>query len=73
MFTVAAFLDQVFKTKRKELENRIQGLLSDVSKIEEKMRMEAERRDDRERERYFKTRYFDKQKQESVIKRDVNE
>lgn len=60
------FLDQVFKAKRKELENRIQGLLSDVAMIEEQMRQEAERREQREKDRFFKAEYFERQRQESV-------
>ena len=62
-------LDHVYESKRKNLENRIRGLLSDVSKIEQQMQQEAERRDQRERERFFNTEYFDRQRQETSVGR----
>ena len=57
-------LDRVFKAKKKDLDNRIQGLLNDVATIEEQMRREAEKRQQREKEHFFKTRYFEKEKRE---------
>jgi adenosine deaminase len=60
-------LDRVFTAKRKDLENRIQGLLSDVSVIEKKMKAEAERRENVQRDRFFKIDYFDKQQSEKGI------
>ena len=58
-------LDRVFKTKRDDLELRIKGLLSDVAKIEERMRQEAERKEQLEKEQFFKSEYFERQRQES--------
>ena len=60
-------LDFVFKAKRKDLENRIQGLLSDVAKIEEQMLKEINNREQKEKERFFKTEYFNRQRQETVV------
>jgi TolA-binding protein len=60
-------LDRVFTSKRKDLDNRIQGLLSDVSVIEKKMKNEAERRENAQRDRFFKTDYFDKQQAEKGV------
>ena len=57
-------LDRVFKAKKKDLDNRIQGLLNDVATIEEQMRREAEKRQQREKEHFFKTKYFEKEKRE---------
>lgn len=59
-------LDMVFQAKRKDLDMRINGLLSDVAKIEEQMRKEAVKREEQEREKFFKTQYFDRQKQETA-------
>ena len=60
-----ASLDGVFDAKRKVLDNRIQGLLSDVAKIEEQMRLEAARREQKAREQFFRTEYFERQGQET--------
>ena len=62
-------LDRVFQGKRKELESRIQDLLSDVTTIEEQMRLEAAKREEKERERFFEADYFERQKQESAAGR----
>jgi len=59
-------LDMVFQAKRKDLDMRINGLLSDVAKIEEQMQKEATKREDQERQKFFKTQYFDRQKQETA-------
>ncbi len=59
-------IDYVFNAKRGDLENRIQGLLSDVAKIEDQMMKEASKKDQMEKERFFKTEYFNRQRQESV-------
>jgi TolA-binding protein len=61
-------LDYVFKAKKKDLENRIQGLLSDVAKIEDQMLKEAVKREQTEKDRFFQLDYFNRQKQESVGK-----
>jgi len=62
--TIAA-LDHVYSAKRKDLQGRIQGLLDDVVKIEEQMRKEADKKEQLEKERFFKVEYFYKQQQES--------
>jgi hypothetical protein len=62
-----ANIDGIFKIKRKKLDRRIQGLLSDVSKIEEQMRLEAMKREQKERDRFFKVDYFYKQKKEAPV------
>ena len=59
-------LDQVFWSKRKKLEMRIQGLLTDVEKIENQMKQEAEKQEQQERERFFKQDYFDRRSTEPV-------
>ena len=59
-------LDFVFKEKRRNLENRIQGLLSDVAKIEEQMLQEASKKELKEKDRFFKVEYFNRQRQEPV-------
>ena len=56
----------MFDAKKKDLENRIQGLLSDVAKIEEQMIQEVSIREQKEKDRFFKTEYFNRQRQESV-------
>jgi TolA-binding protein len=53
-------LDRVFQVKRRRLENRIQGLLTDVATIEKQMRREAEQRQMKEQENFFKSEYFEK-------------
>jgi hypothetical protein len=58
-------LDRVFDAKRKILDNRIRGLLSDVAKIEEQMRVEASRKEQKAREAFFRTEYFERQGQEA--------
>lgn len=62
-------LDRVFGAKRKDLENRIQGLLSDVAKIEEQMLEEASKREQQEKETFYQTEYFNRQRQETVTGR----
>ena len=59
-------VDYVFVSKKKDLENRIQGLLSDVAKIEEQMLEEASMREQMEKERFYKTEYFNRQRQEAA-------
>jgi tetratricopeptide (TPR) repeat protein len=59
-------LDRVFSAKRNNLQNRIQGLLSDVATIEQRMQREAERRDEKEKDKFFKTGYFDRQRKEAA-------
>ncbi len=60
-------LDTVFNRKRKQLEMRIDGLLMDVASIEEQMRRESEKKASEERDRFFKTDYFDKRPQENIL------
>jgi len=61
-------IDYIFREKRRNMDNRIQGLLLDVADIEEQMRLEADTRAKLEKERFFKVDYFNKRKHESVIK-----
>ena len=56
-------------SKKKDLENRIQGLLSDVAKIEEQMLEEASMREQMEKERFYQTEYFNRQRQEAAAGR----
>jgi len=60
-------LDRVFSFKRKQLENRIQGLLADVATIESQMRLEAEQRQQKEMDKFFKSEYFNKQQREPNV------
>jgi TolA-binding protein len=60
-------IDEIYLIKRKQLDRRIQGLLSDVEKIENQMRSEAMKREEQEKDRFFKTDYFYKQKQEAPV------
>jgi len=60
-------IDEIYLIKRKQLDRRIQGLLSDVEKIEDQMRSEAMKREEQEKDRFFKTDYFYKQKQEAPV------
>jgi len=59
-------IDNIFNAKRKDLDNRIQGLLSDVEKIEEQMQIEALKRQKAQKDKFFKNEYFIKQKGESA-------
>jgi len=59
-------IENVFSAKRKGLERRIQGLLSDVETIEEQMRLEAEKKELEEKDRFFRSQYFDKQRGEAT-------
>lgn len=59
-------IDRVYVDKRKRLDRRIQSLLSDVEKIENQMQSEAEQRQQREREHFFKKEYFERQRKESM-------
>jgi len=59
-------IDGIFIAKRKDLDNRIQGLLSDVQKIEEQMQIESLKRQKSEKDKFFKNEYFIKQKRESA-------
>ncbi|RKY82381.1 hypothetical protein DRQ07_01460, partial [candidate division KSB1 bacterium] len=59
-------IDNIFNAKRKDLDNRIQGLLSDVEKIEEQMQIEALKRQKAQKDKFFKNEYFIKQKRESA-------
>jgi TolA-binding protein len=60
-------IDEIYIVKRKQLDRRIQGLLNDVEKIEDQMRSEAMKREEQEKDRFFKTDYFYKQKQEAPV------
>ena len=59
-------IDRVFTSKRNNLQNRIQGLLSDVVSIEAKMQRDAERKEQNEKEKYFKADYFNRQRNEAA-------
>jgi len=65
--TTIETLEQVYRRKRQDLQYRIQGLLTDVVKIEEQMRLEAMRREENERDRFFQEEYFYKQRQEAPV------
>ncbi|MBN2414957.1 tetratricopeptide repeat protein [bacterium] len=60
-------IDYIFTDKRRNMDNRIKGLLLDVAKIEEQMRKEADQRSLNEKERFFRVDYFNKRRRESVI------
>lgn len=60
-------IDRIFADKRRNMDNRIKGLLIDVANIEEQMRKEADQRSLNEKERFFKVDYFNKRKRESII------
>ncbi|MBN2102708.1 tetratricopeptide repeat protein [bacterium] len=62
-------IDRVFKEKRIKLEKRIQRLLSDVSRIEGQMKVEAKRRKERDREDFFHNKYFNKQVKEPAVQK----
>ena len=64
---IVASIDRVFQDKRIKLEERIQGLLSDVARIEAQMKVETNRRLERERESFFHNKYFNKQSKETVV------
>jgi TolA-binding protein len=64
---IMASIDRVFQDKRINLEERIQGLLSDVARIEAQMKVETNRRLERERESFFHNKYFNKQTKETVV------
>ena len=64
---IIASIDRVFQDKRIKLEERIQGLLSDVARIEAQMKVETNRRLERERESFFHNKYFNKQTKETVV------
>jgi len=59
-------IDRIFVAKRKDLDNRIQGLLSDVQKIEKQMQIESLKRKRAEKNKFFKNEYFIKQKREAA-------
>ncbi len=59
-------IDRVYEQKRKQLDRRIQSLLSDVTKIEEQMHDEAEKKEQREREQFFSREYFERQRVEPL-------
>jgi TolA-binding protein len=64
---IMSSIDRVFQEKRIKLEERIQGLLSDVARIEAQMKVETNRRLERERESFFHNKYFNKQTKETVV------
>jgi len=64
---ILASIDRVFQDKRIKLEKRIQGLLSDVSRIEAQMKIESERRKERDRDNFFNNKYFNKQAKEPAV------
>ncbi len=59
-------MDKVYQEKRREMDNRIQGLLMDVADIEKQMRLDADRRAMKEKERFFNVDYFDKRSKEAA-------
>ncbi len=62
-------IDDVFAEKKRVLEQKIKGLLEDVERIENKMKYEAEKKQQTDRDRFFKTRYFEKKEKESTIEK----
>jgi hypothetical protein len=60
-------IDRVFQEKRIRLEKRIQRLLSDVSRIEGQMEVEAARRKEQDRDNFFHHKYFNKQVKEPAV------
>ncbi len=64
---VISNMDNVYNQKRKELEVRIHGLLSDVAAIEKQMQQDSAIREQEEKTRFFRTDYFDQSRVESVI------
>ena len=67
MSNIIENIDYIFGEKRRNMDNRIQGLLLDVAEIEEQMRREADSRESNEKDRFFKTDYFNKRKHESAV------
>jgi TolA-binding protein len=57
-------IEKTYAVKRNELEKRIQGLLNDVAQIEKQMRHDEDARNQKEKERFFKNDYFERQKTE---------
>ncbi|MBN1551613.1 hypothetical protein JW979_09095, partial [bacterium] len=62
-----ASAERCLTKKREQLELRIQNLLGDVERIEDQIREESIKREDREREQLFHQEYFDKRVRESNL------
>ncbi len=60
-------LDGVYDKKQINLEKQVEGLLNDVSKLEEQIQKESAKKIQKKREEFFNNKYFDKQLQESII------
>lgn len=58
-------LNTVIQNRQIAFEQRIQGLMDDVTHIELQMRREERRRETLEKERFFETQYFDRQPKET--------
>jgi len=57
----------VYDKKQINLEKQVEGLLNDVSKLEEQIQKESAKKIQKKREEFFNNKYFDKQLQESII------
>ena len=59
-------LDNVYALKKEIINQKIQNLMSDVSKIERKMNWEVTQKREREREAYFRDQYFQRLNTEPI-------
>ena len=60
-------LDGVYDKKQINLEKQVEGLLNDVSKLEDQIQKESAKKMQKKREEFFNNKYFNKQLQESII------
>lgn len=59
-------LDIIYREKEDDLERRVQNLLNDVERIEKQLQRELTKREQREKETFFKTRYYNRERQEPM-------
>jgi TolA-binding protein len=60
-------IDEVTRSKKEDLGRRIAALLEDVEQIERQMKAELLKKDEKERDRFFQTDYFDTRRRESPV------
>lgn len=60
-------LEDVYQAKKIELGKRIESLLEDVAQIENQMRVEMQKKDEQEKERFFKNDYFERAQMETPL------
>lgn len=60
-------LDDVYNKKQVRFEEQVEGLLKDISQLEQQIQKESVRKKHKEREEFFQNEYFDKQLKESII------